>query len=385
MGDAHIGKGLSIGKSGIGFTLNSRLVDQINLLDFTLDKCIENSVKDLFLTGDIFEDPKPSSQIINLFISWVKKVSINNINLHIIIGNHETQRSGNYYTSPLDIISELEFENVFVYKSISTIHLEGYSITLLPFRDKRSFNVESNEAAIEKLSQILKYEVASIPVHYKKIIIGHMAIEGSIPIGDEISDMSNELYLTKDILKDYDYCWQGHIHRQMVMSKSPYIAHVGSMDLSDFGEDGQEKILIHFSEDLKNNFEHIKLPVRPLKKISITVPKDTLSTDYVIAEINKLDNLAKAIVKLEVILSVPELLPIDRTKVEKALTSKNIFFLSKIIETKKAAAIKQKVESLDTMIDEEAAIKLFANTFIEKDLRSDFISLAISISKEVQS
>ena len=37
------------------------------------------------------------------------------------------------------------------------------------------------------------------------------------------------------------------------------------------------------------------------------------------------------------------------------------------------------------MIDEEAAIKLFANTFIEKDLRSDFISLAISISKEVQS
>jgi len=212
-----------------------------------------------------------------------------------------------------------------------------------------------------------------------------MAYEGSIPIGDEISDMTNELFLTKDILKDYDYCWLGHIHRNMVMNKSnPYIEHIGSMDLSDFSEEDQTKYLINY--DVSNNkFKHIKLPTRPLRKLTINVPPNVISTDYVIDELSKVNNLKKAIVKLEVILSSQDLLPIDRQKIEKCLYDKEAFYISKIIETKKAASIKQKIDSIkDNTIDTEYAIKLYAESFIDEKDRSEFMDLAKNISKEVQ-
>ncbi len=42
LGDPHVGKGTNIGKSGIGSSLNSRIVDQLNLLDWTLDRALEH-------------------------------------------------------------------------------------------------------------------------------------------------------------------------------------------------------------------------------------------------------------------------------------------------------------------------------------------------------
>jgi hypothetical protein len=38
LGDVHLGKSVAIGKTGIGANLNSRVVDQTNLLDWTLDQ-----------------------------------------------------------------------------------------------------------------------------------------------------------------------------------------------------------------------------------------------------------------------------------------------------------------------------------------------------------
>ena len=34
LGDPHLGKGTGIGKTGIGSNLNSRIADQLNLLDW---------------------------------------------------------------------------------------------------------------------------------------------------------------------------------------------------------------------------------------------------------------------------------------------------------------------------------------------------------------
>src|SRR5271154_3722195 len=99
LGDPYIGKNTSQGKAGIGATLNSRIVDQLNLLDWTLERAIEYHVDHIIITGDVFEDPKPLPSLITHFIAWLKKCQVYDIHIHIIMGNHDVFRNGFVYNS----------------------------------------------------------------------------------------------------------------------------------------------------------------------------------------------------------------------------------------------------------------------------------------------
>src|SRR5208283_4579802 len=140
LGDPHVGKGTNIGKSGIGSSLNSRIVDQLNLLDWTLDRAIEHHASHIIITGDVFEDPKPHPSLIVLFMSWCKKCQANGVRVVIIMGNHDVFRSGYTYTSPLDIITEADMEGIDVYKDINTIIIGTSAFTLVPYRDRKAFS-----------------------------------------------------------------------------------------------------------------------------------------------------------------------------------------------------------------------------------------------------
>lgn len=384
LGDIHLGKGINIGKTGVGSNLNSRIADQLNLLDWTLDQAVERGVDDIILTGDIFEDPKPHPSLIAMFIAWLKKCQAYEVNVHIIMGNHDMLRSGMVFTSSLDIISEVDLSNVSVYKDINTILIGSSAFTLIPFRDRKSFSAPSNAEAISILRDSLVYELAGIPVSYKKIIVGHLAIEGSIPVGDEIDDIANELFCPLNMFTGYDYVWMGHVHKPQVMKKKkPYIAHVGSMDISNFGETDHAKHIVIINCDSSiSNFETEFLPTRPLKKISIIVPKDTVdSTVYVLEELeNSKLELSNAIVKIDVSLSTPELKSISKSIIENYLTTHGAFNVTSITESKKIALVKRDTtNTIDTKMDVVSAIKTYAKTYVEEKDRAAYIELAMDI------
>lgn len=378
LGDIHFGKSTNIGKIGIGAAINSRILDQMNLLDWVLDQAETHGVHDIIVTGDIFEEPKPSSMLITLFLSWIKKCIANNIKLHLIRGNHDILRSGFMSNSSLDIISEIDFDNVHVYKDIDTIIIGTTAFTLLPFRDRKSFSVSSNLEALSLLQDLISYELASIPLTYSKVLIGHLAIDGSIPVGDEIDDISNELFCDINMFNGYDYVWMGHVHKPQVMNKNnPYIAHVGSMDISNFGETDHKKNIVIFN-CLNSTYEYKILPTRPLKKISIIVPKDVVDTtkfviDYLVS-LN--DDYSKAIIKLEVSLD-SEALSLNKPIIEKFFAEKSAFSISSFFESKKMMPVKKDIKNtIDTKIDVLSAIKTYAHTYVHADMRSEFIQLA---------
>jgi len=380
LGDPHLGASQSLGKIGIGASLNSRTVDQINLLDWTLEQAIDENVSDIIVTGDVFEDPKPAPHLISLFISWAKKCQSNNIKVHIIIGNHDILRSGNFYTSPLDIISEAEIENINVYKNIDTLFINNSAFTLIPFRDRKSFNCQNNSDAIILLRDIINYELSSIPLTYKKIVVGHLCLEGSIPMGDEIDDMANELMCPLDMFAGYDYVWMGHVHKPQVMCDKPHIAHIGSMDISNYGETEQEKNIIIYND---GHFLTKKIPTRNLKKITIVVPKDTENTTaYVIDKLSEIKDFNKSIIKLEVSLSSADLLSIDKKIIEKCLYDKGVFNISNFSENKKINFIKKEGQDIFKSVTEMSAIKLYSDTFIEEKNRNIFIELASEVYSE---
>ncbi len=384
LGDVHLGHSLNIGKATVGSNLNSKIVDQLNLLDWTLDQALDNNTSNIIITGDIFEDPKPHPSIITLFISWLKKCQANGVKVHLIAGNHDILRSGYVYSSPLDIISEVELENVFVYKDINTIFINSTAFTFIPFRDRKSLGKLVNSESLSLLQDIINYELASIPITYKKILVGHLAIEGSIPVGDEIDDMNNELFCPISMFNGYDYVWMGHVHKPQIMNKkNPYVAHIGSMDVSNFGESDHKKILILVDcNSPDEDFKTIKIPTRNLKKISIIVPKDTEdSTQYVLDQIKSNNkNLEKSIVRLEVSLSSQDLKSVNKSVLEKYLTENGVFNVAGISESKKTNVIKKESSNnIDTNMDVASAIKTYASAYIDDSLKEKFIEISMDI------
>ncbi len=382
LGDPHVGKGTNIGKSGIGSSLNSRIVDQLNLLDWTLDRALEHHASHIIITGDVFEDPKPHPSLIVLFMAWCKKCQANGVNVIIIMGNHDVFRSGYTYTSPLDIITEADMEGIDVYKDINTIIIGTSAFTLVPYRDRKAFSAGSNAEAIQIVRDSLVYELASIPTTYRKVLIGHLAIEGSIPVGDEIDDLTNELFCPLDMFQGYDYVWMGHVHKPQVMQKkNPYIAHIGSMDISNFGETDHKKHIVVFNCTEPNGWSIEYLPTRPLQKITVTVPKDTKDTTaYVLDQIKKAGVQERAIVRVEVALTTPELQSVSKTDIDKYLTSNGAFSVNGISESKKITLIKKdNSTTIDTKMDVSSAIKTYAQTYVEDDMRPNFIELSMEL------
>jgi DNA repair exonuclease SbcCD nuclease subunit len=384
LGDVHLGKGINIGKAGIGSNLNSRIADQLNLLDWTLERAVDHGADNIIITGDVFEEPKPHPSIITMFIAWLKKCQAYNVHVHIILGNHDMLRSGMVFTSSLDIISEMDLDSVSVYKHINTIMIGSSAFTLVPFRDRKSFSTDSNAAGVKLLHDSLVYELAGIPVTYKKIVIGHLAIENSIPIGDEFDDMANELFCPVSMFTGYDYVWMGHVHKPQVMhKKNPYVAHIGSMDISNFGETDHKKhiVIINCDSD-SDTFITEYLPTRPLRKLALSIPKDIVDTTaYIIEEIKKEKiDFSSSIVRVEISLSDPDLKSVNKSSVEKFLTEQGAFNITGISESKKIALVKRDTNNtIDTKMDVTSAIKTYGQTYILAPERDSFIELAMEI------
>jgi DNA repair exonuclease SbcCD nuclease subunit len=385
LGDVHLGKGINIGRGGIGATLNSRIADQINLLDWTLERAVEHGVDDIIITGDVFEEPKPHPALITIFIAWLKKCQAYGVRVHVILGNHDMLRSGMIFTSPLDIVVEMDLENVSVYKNTNTITIGTTAFTLLPFRDRKCFSVSSNADAIGLIRDSLVYELAGIPVSYTKVVVGHLAIEGSIPVGDEIDDVTNELFCPLNMFNGYDYVWMGHVHKPQIMKKkNPFIAHIGSMDISNFGETEQEKHIVIFDCNArKDHYVTETLPTRPLRRLTITVPKDTEDTTaYVLDEIKKANSsYSQSIVRVEISLAVPELQSVNKSQIEKYLTSQGAFNVTGISESKKLALIKKDTSgtTIDTKMDVPTAIKAYADKYVDVSVRAEYIEESMEI------
>ncbi len=389
LGDVHIGKAQSIGKPGIGNILNSRIQDQVNLLNWVLQQAIENNVFNIIITGDVFEEAKPHPTLISLLIEWLKKCEAYNIDVHIIMGNHDLIRSGNFYQSALDIVANFDMDNVKVYKTIETFHLEGVSFTMMPFKDRRSMGLDSHDECFSKLKSLLDYESAEIINTNVKVLIGHLAVKGSIPVGDEIDDVSNELLCPLNLFEDYNFVWMGHIHKPQICNEKPYIAHIGSMDLSDYGETDHTKIIVLFDTDNPKYFTELPLPTRKLRKIQLSIPEQENATqyliDFILQESNK-KSFKDAIVRLEIKLANRNSDQVNRNVVEQFLYDQiGIHYISNFSETKSTAVINVTDDGnvVNNTMDINTAVKIYAEKLIDTDeeIKNLFITEANSIIK----
>ena len=373
VGDVHLGKGVAFGKPGIGNALNSRVADQVRLLNWILDQGIDHQVDRMIITGDIFEDVKPDSQLIVLFLEWLKRCADNNIECHIIAGNHDVRRTGSWYTSILDCIAAVDLANTTVYKNTQTIHTAGACFTLLPFRDRLSLGCSTVDEALVHIEGRLPYELADIPAGCIRVLVGHIALEGSF-YTSELGDAANELMCPTRIFAGYDYVFMGHVHKPQVLSKTPHIEHVGSIDLSEFSEAGQTKILVLFDPNSTDIFQHIPIPTRPMVRIREEITTGTDPTEYLLTLLSNL-TLTNALVKLEIKHLDPDGPQLDRERIIEEIQTRGAHYISNFSESRNVAVVPEdKKALLDSTVDPKSAILLYADMLDLGNDQSEFIS-----------
>lgn len=374
LGDVHLGKSQNLGTSNLSSNLNSRLRDQNKLLDWTLQKAEEEVVSDIIITGDIFEDTNPKYDIINIFLNWLNKTKQIGINVHLVFGNHDYTRINNIYYSPLDIIDNTQLDNVTTYSSPATLVVDDVYISLFPFCDRKSLFTNSLSEAKEIVKSHIEYEYSLIPNAKTSIAIGHLALEGSLYIGDEIDDLTNEIIVPLDYF-NYDYVWMGHVHKFQKLRNNMY--HIGSMDISDFGEANESKYIIIF--DCKNkSFEEVLIPTVKLNKISLEISNDNIDS---IEEL--ISNISNQIVSLEIKYK-QDVKPIGKSKLKTLLQKNNPYIIANISETKETKVKEnKKTEKFKQNMTVINAIESYAKEFIEEKYSEKFIKYSKDLFQKI--
>lgn len=369
VGDVHLGKSLSIGKPGVGAELNSRILDCMDLLNWVLSVAKNEEVKRIIFTGDIFHEPKPDYRQVVLFIGFLKRCESENISVDIVAGNHDIKRSGQTYTSVLDVITTAKLPTVNIYKDITSVEFSNdLRITYLPFRDRTGLECKTSKEAIEKLEKQLSEHIYIDEV--PALLIGHVSVEGAIFVGDESDNMFNELMCPASIFAGFDMSIFGHVHKPQIISTKPYVAHIGSLDISDFGETEQTKVLYLIDAQNLSDFETIDVPTRPLRKVIIDVPADLeqSSTDFVIeqmTDMNEALSFENAIVRVELKFEDANADLTNREKVEKYLYDCGTYHICGLTESRSSVVVaSNKQEDIDNTIDPKTAVKLYADNLI---------------------
>jgi len=383
VGDVHLDKGTSIGKNYGPGKLNSRNEDKFRLLKWIQNKSIEYNVKNVIFTGDVFENYNADNVLVQLFFSYLKSYEPYDISVHIVLGNHDIKRIGSDYHSVLNLINIVELTKCKVYSEISTIPSEDGFITFIPFRDRKSLCAASNNEAIEKLNNLLPIKKQS-----PHICVGHLTLEGSLYVGDEIDDLHNELHCSPDIFASkFDATFMGHIHKPQVLKENPFVAHVGSLDISDFGEINQDKIICLYDSERKDPVVKIDVPTRPLRKLEIIIPESVEPTEYLL---NVLENeeskksFYDSILNLELKFEDPKQ-KIDIKKINQNLEKYALHNLTGIIESRaKSVVSTDKRNSLNASMSPKDAFKDWLDSReITDDRKSKILQIANDIIDEV--
>jgi len=392
--DLHLGAGTSIGKDN-NKGLNSRIEDQKNLLEFVLKTARKKQVNKIVVLGDIWEHPKPDPTVVYIFLDWLVRCA-QDFTIDVVQGNHDFIRTGSNKTSMLDCIDIPYIEGCWIYTEIDTSKIaikngtEALGFVYVPFTDRRQLCAKTTEEAKQKLFNDIKMRMGHWGDEYKKICFGHLALEGSMWVGNEIADDHNEIFVTKKMMKDlgFDYVFMGHVHKPQVISKSnPYMAHVGSLDRTKFtGPDATEKHVTLF-DTVKDTIENIKLPCRNLVDFPIFIPNVEDETEFVINYIDKLTNehLEDAIVRLRIESSSPEYKYINREKIGNFLKKAGVFNISSVTEIKHGEQVLKNDVGIDETMGHNKAIDIFVDNMKGSDqFKSEVKKVCKEIIKEVR-
>ena len=310
--------------------LNSRLKDKLEALGSIVQYACTNHATHLELLGDIFDAVNPSEKLKELFWLELKPALDANIEIRIIIGNHD--RTGLTYNFSGD--------KIIVQNNIKIISNDYFVDRLkLPNRKKELVVRHIPYGIKEKVTENLHVSSSSCE---PDMLFGHFEIEGAqlapdnaqIRQGFKVEEVPGRLV------------WLGHIHK--FQEFRPGFAYIGSTVKCDFGEVTNTKVFgkIDIYDDGQMKFQYNEIPQRPMYQY--TVSEDDVNNLYISEQIPKELKEKGVLIKFKLVGSAEWVKSIDKARFRKRFKNamRVVFDEEKIDTDRKTneAAISQKME-----------------------------------------
>lgn len=297
--DIHIGR-LKYGKLNTDTGVDLRTEDILNNIDQAIDYAVEKKAEAFFILGDIYHTKRPISQFRKLFSKKVNRILGNNIDLFIILGNHDQGKTSSHDLIEFRIIDE-QINKLHVYDNPSSIEFQDSLLCFLPHVNKIEHNLSDEDYYSFNLKQIKELSSSAKKSNKEyKFFFAHFGTDKSIAgnsfdLGTIKSKKNRVVPLSEFDKKIWTKVYLGDIHKQQEMN--PFCRHVGSIARVDFGEENEPKGF-YYLEDDKDTF--INVEDRELKTFDLDLMENAREKMGDFCESIQEHDLSKSIIRLKV-------------------------------------------------------------------------------------
>lgn len=278
---AHIAD-LHLGKKMNGVDL---LEDQRYILNQIYEHLIDQEVKVLMISGDVFDRSVAPSQAMQLFEKFLMDVSSQKIKTLVISGNHD-------HATRLEYAGQFMRERgVYIagvyQEEIEMVEIEDCCFYLLPFI--KPIHVRTVlEADVSTYTEAISKALSTVSLDKKKknILLAHQFVVSThepLLSDSEIRSVGNLDQVDSYVFDGFNYVALGHLHRPQWINSN--IRYAGSPLKYSFSEANDQKTLtILNTEDL---LDPLYIPLHALHDVKIIrgkydeVIRMTPSNDYI--------------------------------------------------------------------------------------------------------
>ncbi|MBP5648504.1 MAG: exonuclease SbcCD subunit D [Clostridia bacterium] len=257
--DLHLGKRLN------EFSL---IDDQKYILDQILKLSDELKPEGIIIAGDIYDRAAPSAEAINLFSSFLTRISERKLKFFAISGNHDSPERVSYGGKILKNAG-LYFSDSYDGK-ICPITLSDefgeINFYLLPFvRPAVVRAYADEETKIDSFNDAVEYAVKCMNVNPKKrnVLVAHQYVTGAASSGSEESIVGGLDNIEASLFDDFDYVALGHIHGAQSVKRDA-VRYSGTPLKYSLSEVNHKKTITVIELKEKGNIEISEVPLEPL-------------------------------------------------------------------------------------------------------------------------
>ena len=217
--------------------LGMRHLNTSKIMDFMVERAIDEGVEAFLIAGDVFDTGKASHESVESFVDRIRPLADKKIPVVIIAGNHDVKRIPYGHRTPLHRLRDVS-DFFYMMDKIGTVELpNGLKVTGFPWVSKKALIEgkgidimsdslgEANNIVSELYSNILQEEVE---IEEPNVLLGHFTVQDILPQyrGSEV-DMMNDPWehtFPASMLEEFGlkYIGLGHIHKASRVGENVY-------------------------------------------------------------------------------------------------------------------------------------------------------------------
>ena len=268
----------------------SMIEDQKYIINEILGIIDQESPDGILLAGDLYDRPVPSAEAVQLFDSFLTRLSERKIPVYAISGNHDSAERiafGAHIMSSSGICMSPVYDG----KTAKYCLMDRYGqvwIHLLPFIRpavvRHALKSEEGAEDIRTYQEAVQAAVKHMDVDksQRNFLLAHQFVVGAMRCDSEEISVGGIDQIESEIFRDFDYVALGHIHSPQNVGSSR-IRYCGTPLKYSFSEAGQQKsvTVVELKEKGNLTLREIPLtPIRDMRKLKGTYMELTSKSNY---------------------------------------------------------------------------------------------------------